>query len=78
MDFFAVMPGILNFKKAKHDVGTLMKLSEFSLGGALPCGAVQETAAGLRCVMPFGHNFPLAMTSSCGARNCLSSCCGFA
>lgn len=34
-------------------------LSQFSLGGALPCGVVQETVEGLRCVMPFVHSlFP--------------------
>ena len=26
--------------------------------GALPCGAVQEAALGLRCVLSFGRNFP--------------------
>ena len=37
-----------------------------------------KTAAGLRCVVPFGHSFPSMVTLSCSAKNCLRNRCGVA
>ncbi|KAM2848049.1 hypothetical protein COP1_001398 [Malus domestica] len=37
----------------------------FSLGGALPCGAVQEPVARFCCVMPFDRDFSSMVTLLC-------------
>ena len=37
----------------------------------LTCGTLQNTAAGFRCVVPFGRSFPLVVMLSYSARNCL-------